>query len=169
MYWFNNNFNNLTRSILFPGGGGASANYPFAHSYAPQSASGPTQNSNPTRGGNNPGYNGNGAYGQMDPMAAARRRASQAEDMEDLRDLSRGRSGLREEVEDRPRTSRPPAAPAATTGTSLTPEAIGRLRDMLHGSPNASGGGAAPAPSPALQLPTLPHFGTGVPSILRRP
>lgn len=168
MYWFNNQFSELTRSILFPGSGGPGGdNYasfnphsaPDYHSRLPDS---------PLSGGNN-GPRGRGSYDEADSPVNGGRRGTHGSDYSSDDSYQR-RSDRDEFLRDSDEANRaqqnhaprnPTPRPAETPRPTLPPILSGPLRlPPIFRPPNPSGGSTTPNPSGPLRLPTLPPLST---------
>src|SRR5262245_16850833 len=129
MYWFNNNFSNLTRAILFPGSFTPSGDAPHVPPpHAPAAAQPPALNPGGPRGaapGRRPEPEDEEA---RERRLGAARRNSRAEDEDELERLSSGRrhrDGDEENSSRRRSTAshRPAAHPAASgSGTTSVPD-----------------------------------------------
>ncbi len=174
MYWFNNQFSELTRSILFPGGGGASGGDNYA-SFNPRSA--PDYHSRlpnePLSGGNNSprsrGYDDNHGEGDHGSMRSRYRRGGDdfgdryADRDQYLRDSDPGLSQANRPAAPRPNTPRPDAP-----RSNLPPILQGPLRLPPIFRPPEGPRPDAPNPTGPLRLPSLPNL-PSLTNPLRRP
>lgn len=163
MYWFNNQFSELTRSILFPGGGGASGGQDYS-SFNPRSAPdlSARQPDTPFSGGNQ-GSRGPSSHGD-EPVHSGRRRPHGDYNQEDdwRRYADRDRF-LRDDEPNRPNQPNAPRNPRPNDPPrpNLPPILSGPLRlPPIFRPPDRPADPANPNPTgPSLGLPglTLPR------------
>lgn len=172
MYWFNNQFSELTRSILFPGGGGASGGDNYS-SFNPRSA--PDYHSRlpdePFSGGNSAGRRRGGAgdYEGGEPPAS---RYSRMRGDDDSWRRNAERDQFLRDSEDAARQANRPAAPRNPNPrppepprSNLPPILQGPLRLPPIFRPPEGPRPDTPNPTGPLRLPSLPS----IPAPFRRP